>query len=270
MKRLLLLLLCCLPISCLAAEFRVCSDNRGIPPYVYIDGMGIAQYLTIRAAENLQLDLKLDYHPQPRCVNAVAQQHYDAVLIGSPNPTLNDVLAFPRNADGSPNPAQSYGHYRIVAFKLKGSPAQWDGRRFNGLERPLLYQSGVPTLESALANIRNQPMTSTRTVQNMIEMMHLGRTNAGVAMEPLLLDVLHERNQLEQFEILEPALLEADAYMLMGRHFLSRNPQLVRRIWDEIERLRQDPGWPRIRAQVQANRLPPLQPSSLQLPPRAE
>lgn len=255
MKALLGLLLCCLVLTVQAEEFRVCSDNRGIAPYVYMDGVGLAQYLTIHAAQNLQLQLKLDYHPQPRCLAEITHGRYDALLIASPNPTMAQVVDFPRDDQGNLDARYSYGHYRIVAFKPRGGAAHWDGLHFSGLSKPLLFQSGVPTVELAMRQFAGQPTTSTRTPQNMLEMMRLGRAEAGVVMEPLLLDVLHRTAAEQEFEVLEPALFESEAFMAMDKQLLQRNPQLARRVWDEIRRLRNEPHWPRLYELALSNRL---------------
>lgn len=253
----LLLLLCCLPLSCLAEVFRVCSDNRGVPPYVHMDGVGVAQYLAIHASRNLKLEFRLDYHPQPRCMADLAHGRYDALLIASPNPDMSRVVDFPRDAQGQPDPRYGYGHYRIVAFKRKGSPATWDGRRFDGLDRPLLFQSGVPTVELSLRRLKGQgmDMASARTPQNMIEMMRLGRANVGVVMEPLLLDVLRQQGAEQEFEVLEPSLHEAEAYMAMSKRLMQQDPQLARRVWTEIRRLRNAPQWQKLYELSLSNRL---------------
>lgn len=243
MKSLLGLLLCCLSLSCLADEFRICSDNRGIPPYVYMDGVGVAQYLAIHAAQNLHLQLRLDYHPQPRCMAELAHGRYDALLIGSPNPAMDQVADFPKDAQGSVDSRLSYGHYRIVAFKHKGSPARWADQRFSGSDKPLLYQNGVPTVELVISRLQVPQLSSARTPQSMIEMMRLGRADIGVVMEPLLLAALRQADAQEEFEVLEPALLEANAYMPMGKQLMQRDPQLAYRFWNEIRRLRSEPHW---------------------------
>lgn len=259
MKSLLHLMLCCLSWSCLASEFRICADNRGIPPYLYVDGMGSAQYLAIQAAKNLHLTLKLDYHPQPRCMQGLAQGHYDALLVGSPSPAMNEIAVFPQDAQGRADTSLAYGHYRLVAFKLKTSPLRWDGQHFSPLDKPVLYQGGVPMVQLVMDRLNLPQQASARTPLNLIEMIRLGRADVGVVMEPLLRHELQQHDPQGLFEIIEPALLEADAYMGMSKQLIARNPQLARQVWEEIRRLRTLPEWPRIRAATENNQLPPAQ-----------
>ena len=255
MKTLLGLLLLSLCGFGQATEFRVCADNRGIAPYVYMDGVGIAQYLAVHAAENLKLQLRLEYHPQPRCMAELAHDRYDALLIASPNPAMDQVVGFPKDAQGAPDQRFSYGHYRVVAFKLRDSSVDWNGRHFTGLDRPLLYQSGVPTVELVVSKLEGQNLASARTPQSMIDMMRLGRASAGIVMEPLLLNALREQGREKEFVVLEPALLESNAYMAMSKHLLQRNPQLANRVWEEIRRIRSAPHWPLLFEQALAKRL---------------
>lgn len=252
------LLLFFLSLSCVAQEFRVCTESRGIPPYVYPEGMGVSQYLIVRAAENLNLDLYVAYHPQPRCLAEVAHGQFDALLIATPGPQMEPLVDFPLDAQGLPDTSLAYGHYRIVAFRLKGQQVNWNGQYFHGLNKPLLYQGGVPIVERVVQQLPDVPTSSTRTPLQMLEMMRLERSQLGVIMEPILLENLKQLGTTYQVEILEPALFEGDAYMAMSKQLMQRDPQLGQRVWAELGRLQNSEDWQLISKQVMSNQLPPL------------
>ncbi|MDP3847658.1 MAG: hypothetical protein Q8R10_14665 [Pseudomonas sp.] len=252
-----LLLLLLLPFSCLATEFRVCGDYRNVPPLIYTQGLGAAQYFMLKAAENLQLKLTLDYHPQPRCIHEVAQGHYDALLVSTPSHAVNDVAVFPAGPLGQLDTSRAYLLMRVVAFKIKGNPADWDGQQFSHLTLPVLFESGVPVVQMLMNKLSVPSRASAKTPVHMIGMMRLGRADIAIGLEPAIAYALKDNDPQEQFVILSPPLLETPVFLAMGKRVMARNPMLAEQIWDEIKRLREGPEWQKISAQVLNNQLTP-------------
>lgn len=252
-----LLIALLLPFSCLATEFRVCGDYRNIPPLIYTQGLGAAQYFILKTAENLQLKLTLDYHPQPRCIYELAQGHYDALLSSTPSPAVNDDVVFPAGQLGQLDTSRAYLLMRVVAFKMKSNPANWDGQQFSHLTLPVLYESGVPVVQMLMDKLAVPSRASAKTPLHMIGMMRLGRADIAVGLEPAIAYAMQGNDPQDQFIILNPALLETPVFLAMGKRFMASNPSLAQQIWDEIKRLRENPEWQKISAQVLNNQLTP-------------
>lgn len=251
------LLTCLLSVPALATELRVCSDNRNVPPLIYVDGMGAAQYILPRVAANLGLDLSIVYHPQPRCLLEVDQGHFDAVLVAAPNPITLNTLAFPITKDGQFDRNRAYLDMTVVAFRLKTSQAQWDGKHFSNLDKQVLYEVGVPSIHSLMQEIDVPSKASARTPVHMINMMRLQRADIGIGLGPAVAYALHVEDPDAEFEIIQPPLLQTTAYLGLGKTFQAANPELSERLWDEIRRFIASPQWQAVAEQVQNNHLPP-------------
>lgn len=249
------LLLLCLATPCVADSFRVCADNRNVPPFIYVKGLGVAQYLLLKTAENLQLPVHLNYAPQPRCLHDLEQGLYDAVLTVSPNALVDDFVSFPRRPDGQIDTAKAYGRIRIMAFRLKGNPASWDGKQFSHLHQPVLYEKGVPVLQSLMSTLAVPSKASAWTPTEMIAMLRLQRADIALGLEPAVLYALRTADPDHQFEIIEPPIYEASAFLGISKSFHAKNPALAERIWDELLRIQQTPEWLQMREQVIHNQL---------------
>ena len=252
-----LLLLLCLSSACLATEFRVCGDYRTVPPLIYVDGMGVTQYMLPVAAKNLDLQLSITYHPQPRCLQETLAGHFDAVMASGIAPQALASLDFPKNAQGQIDPTRAYMTMRVVAFRMKGNPSDWDGHQFINLRKPVLYESGVAVIQLAMRNLSAPSRASARTPVQMIEMMRLGRADIAIGLEPAVVYALQSNDPNQEFEILQQPLLVTPAFLGLGKPFVKAHPELAERIWREIERIRRSPEWEKVEMQVLNNQLPP-------------
>jgi hypothetical protein len=241
----------------LAEEFRVCGDYRDLPPLTYAQGLGTAQYFVLKAAENLQLQLTLDVKPQPRCLQEIAQGHYDAVLIATPNALINNIVTFPIGSQGQLDNSRAYLLMRVVAFKIKSNPAEWDGQQFSHLTLPVLYESGLPLLDVLMDNLGVPSRASAKSPAHMIGMLRLGRADVAVGLEQAIALALQSNDAQQQFTILSPPLSETPVFLAMGKRFMASKPLLAEQIWDEIKRISESPEWQKISAQVMENQLTP-------------
>ena len=252
-----LLLLLCLSFPCLATELRVCADDRNVPPLIYADGMGIAQYLVPEATEALGIKLRLFYKPQPRCLYEAAQGQMDAVLVASPNPKTEPFVVFPRNAAGEPEIKYAFLNMKVIAFRMKGANARWDGTQFLDFKLPVLYESGVPAVNIFMDKLPAPSRASARTPIHMMQMMRLGRADIAVGLEPAVRYAMQQNDPEHQFEVVEPPLFISSLYIGFGKPFAKAHPELTRQLWEQIRLLSDGEEWQAIKAQVMKNQLPP-------------
>lgn len=265
--RLLLLSLLSAPV--LAAELRVCSDNRNVPPLSYVGGMGAAQYILPHAVANLGMDLSITYHPQPRCLLEVEQGHFDAIMLASPNAITLKTLDFPMTASGQFDQSRAYLKLRVVAFRMKRNKAAWNGKSFSNLSKPVLYETGVPAVELVMRAIQVESKASARTPVHMIGMMRRDRADIGIGLEPAVTYALRTEDPNDEFEILQQPLFQSSIYLGIGKAFHAANPELSERLWDEIRRFIASPQWQSVEEQVLNNQLTPDVHPSVQSQPAA-
>lgn len=249
------LLLLCLTTPCVAESFRVCADNRNVPPYIYAKGLGVAQYLLLKTAQNLQLSVAIVYAPQPRCLHDLNQGLYDAVLTVSPSAPVNDIIRFPLRPDGQIDTEKAFGQMRIMAFRLKGSSANWDGKHFTNLQQPVLFEKGVPVLQSLTNELAVPSNASVWTPTEMIAMLRLHRADIALGLEPAVIYAMQTADPEHQVEIIEPAFYEATIFLGLRKSFYAEKTGLAERIWDEFQHIQRSPQWLQIREQVMQNQL---------------
>lgn len=99
---------------------------------------------------------------------------YSAVAGAAATPEYREFMAFPLHA-GLPDPQRALGMTRIMVFRVLDSRANWDGRRFRGLDKPLLYLSGRTTLKVLLARMGVPPVDTARNSKQLALMLLKGR-----------------------------------------------------------------------------------------------
>ena len=252
-----LLLLMCLSCSGFANELRICADDRNVPPLLYSDGMGIAQYMVPLATEALGVTVRLYHRPQPRCLYGAANGQFDALLLASPNTKTEPFVVFPTNVKGMPDSRYAFVSMRVVAFRMKGANARWDGEHFLDLTLPVLYESGVPTVNMFMDKLPAPSRASARTPIHMMQMMRLGRADIAVGLEPAVRYAMQQNDPDQQFEVIEPPLFTSSLFLAFSKPFANANPALTRQLWEQIRLLSNGDEWQSIKAQVMNNQLPP-------------
>jgi hypothetical protein len=253
------LLLFCLSLPCWASEFRVCAGDQDLPPLIYPQGMGTAQYLLLKTTENLQLQLRLDYKPQVRCLYQLEQGDYDAVLTVGNVPKNREILDLPLDNQGVVDRSFAFGTARIIAFKMSRIAASWDGKQFINLQKPLLYQKNIPVIELVISklNLALPANNAARTTEQLFNMLRHNRAHIALGFEADIRAAMQRYDPYHEFVILEPPLHEFDAFLGLNKNFVQHNPQQAGQIWAEFKRLYHSPEWLKIQQQVESNQLTP-------------
>ena len=251
------LLLISLSCSCFATELRICADDRNVPPLLYQQGMGIAQYMVPLAGDALGMTVRLYHRPQPRCLYGAANGQFDGLLTASPNAITDPVLVFPTNPDGIPDSRYAFTRMKVVAFRLKGTRARWDGQQFRDFRLPVLYESGVPAVSMFMEKLPAPSRASARTPIHMMQMMRLGRADIAVGLEPAVRYAMQQDDPDQHFEIIEPALFTSATFLAFSKTFARDQPELAGKLWEQIRLLTDSADWQAIKDQVMNNQLPP-------------
>ncbi|MET0808246.1 MAG: hypothetical protein ABWX93_05745, partial [Pseudoxanthomonas sp.] len=139
----ILLLLACAFTSAQAADtLRICTDDKPQLPYMTIDGGGLAGDLIRRAAAEQKLALTFHAAPIVRCRAELELGQADAFPMTPYTQSLLSLGAFPMR-HGRVDPRRATMVARSTAYRLVGSRAGWDGRKFINLEGPVLVSSGA-------------------------------------------------------------------------------------------------------------------------------
>jgi hypothetical protein len=238
-----------LPLFCLAlllspigaaqaqTALRVCTSDQPFFPFTMPDGSGQHQQLLRLAARELpELQLHNYMAPRPRCLQDVRMGRADAA-IGVLTADRLSYLAYPMKG-GEVDPARGLGDVRFVALRRVGSPVQWDGQRFSGLREgeaigvlfgfaygPRLAGLGLPIDDRAISH------------EQLLQKLERGRNPVVILQERQAIQLI-ERRHAGRVEALSPAFEAFTLYLMVGRDYQARQPELVQRLWRAIETAR--------------------------------
>lgn len=227
------LLLLCLGEPALAETFSVCVSDEPFPPFTDPLRESEIQRLIRQAGERQGLQVAFVALPWRRCLAGVQHTIYSAVAGAAATSEYLGAMAFPQR-NGQPDPQRALGVTRIMALRLRNSRAGWDGLRFRGLDKPLLYLSGRTTLKVWLARMDVPAVDTARNSEQLALMLLKGRGSLAIDHDHQLEQLLTLPQFRGRLEILPKPVLEGSIYLAVGRQLYERNSEAVEAIWDDI------------------------------------
>lgn len=121
---------------------RICYEDAQNIPWNTADGQGLNNRLVRLAAAQSGMRVDLMALPWKRCLIEVADGRVDGAVGASFNDERASFAAYPMDALGMPDAARRIRFDGYSFYRLKGSPADWDGKRFVHLSDPISAQLG--------------------------------------------------------------------------------------------------------------------------------
>lgn len=222
-------------------EIRVAYENTGLPPYYLGEGDEIparpgAAVELLKLVDEAIPEIRIRFFRAPwkRCLGELAMGNYDVVFPASFKKSRLEIGVYPMR-EAEPNPTLSMIDLSYYLYVLPASrqKIRWDGGRLlgNGV-------IGAPTGYSIVEEVRRAggtvDDTSPTTLQNLMKLRD-GRVD-GVAAQDVTADPLIEKDStLRGIVKLEPALKTRANYLIFSHRFATSHPELVNRIWTEIQ-----------------------------------
>ena len=230
------LVLC--PGIALGAKLRLCTDVQPHLPYLTPEGGGTIGELVAAAARESGVEVEYQPASLARCRAEVALN----LVHGFPmTPFLPEALpfaAYPMRG-GAPDPARAVIHARIMLYRRIGAAATWNGKRIDGLARPVLVAAGSVAIQSTL-NKAGVPMDdNAKSLDINFAKMLAGRGELAAGFEEEGRQLLRLPRYAGRIEMLRQPLLERSYYLAISRDYYKRNGPAVERMWNAIGRLNQ-------------------------------
>lgn len=216
-----------------AQTLSVCVSDEAFPPFTFPHHDGESQQLIRLAAQHQGWQVEFIALPWRRCLAGVQLGLYSAVAGATATAEYRSFMAFPQRA-GQPDPRRALGVTRLVVFRPLGSAAGWDGQRFSGLTKPVLYLSGRSALRVMLARMKVPAVDTARTSTQLALMLLKGRGDLAIDHDYQVSRLLALPEFQGRFEVLPALLGEAPIYLAVGAQLYQRHHHLVEAIWDEI------------------------------------
>lgn len=234
--RLLLAVVLLCPGLATGAALRLCTDAQPHLPYLTPEGGGTLGRLVARAAR--ESGIELEYHPASlaRCRAEIAL----GLVHGFPmTPFMPEALpyaAYPMRG-GVPDTARAVARARIMLFRRVGTQASWDGKRFFGLQRPVLASSNSVAIAKALKDNGTPMDDNGKSLSINFTKMLGGRSELSAGFEEegrRLLDLPQFKGKIEMLPL---PLIEKTYYLAVSKSYYAGNRERVERVWDAIGRL---------------------------------
>jgi polar amino acid transport system substrate-binding protein len=232
-------LLC--PGLALAAKLRVCTDVHPHPPFLMPDGSGSAGRLVALGAREAGFDLEFYAVPLARC-RAEAEVN---VVHGFPmTPYIPNVLPYARYPmrNGQPDVNRATMRARIMLYQRSGGPVTWNGRKVQGLVRPVLVPSGSLAMIDVLRKIGAPMDEQGRSLQANLSKLVAGRGDAAVGVWDEGVHLLTLPEFAGKIEMLPLPVHEQAYFLVVTKAFYAEHGPAVEEMWDVIGREGQTPA----------------------------
>lgn len=199
-------------------------------------------YAVLQALERQTgVHFELESRAWRRCLAELGANQWDGAVAASFLPERQAYGVYPMK-NGQPDPARRMGADSYSLYRLRGSPANWDGSRFSGITGLVGAQSGysiIPQLQAAHLRVDS----SSSSVAILLQKLQAGRIDA-VALLTWDGDyILAQDPQLaDHIERVDPPLVLRPHYLIFSKALVVGRPALAEKIWHALSAARDASG----------------------------
>ncbi|MBN1970893.1 MAG: transporter substrate-binding domain-containing protein [Candidatus Delongbacteria bacterium] len=231
-------------------ELTFAYEDKEQPPYymgnsneVLNENPGVAVEM-VKLLETRIYGIEIDFvrYPWKRCLASLGENKVDGIFNSSYKQDRLEVGWYPtvdNKHDGEPNPDKRICDISYSLYTLKGTVIPWDGENFNNftgkISAPLGY-SIVDDLKKKGVNIEESPSS----INNIDKVVNL-RVEA-TALQDVTADniIASSPDKYKDIVKISPALTSKHYYVMLSDKLVEENPELAKKIWDELEKIREE------------------------------
>lgn len=225
-----------------ARTLKFCLAEREFLPVSSPNFEAPGQYLARLAIEHQGDHAVFTALPWRRCMAEVKSKLYDGAIGVVPTETFLDFMRFPHLGDQL-DVSKSLGDMIFVALRSISGNAGWDGKHFQRLTRPVLYNPAAQAIDDKLNKLGVAKDGSTPQEERMMSMLLVGRADVAIGREDDVLDLLDTPPFRDNIEIFPRPFLDSPTYLAFRKSLTDENPSYAEAVWKEIGRLRAAPNW---------------------------
>lgn len=208
---------------------RLCSIDQAFYPFVMPDGSGLFQQQVKKVAGEFSEKVDITYTPWARCLTELKNSEIDAT-IGAFTPERLAYAVYPMKQNQI-DPSRAMGLIRFNFYRLKGSTADWDGKKFSGLkEKKVAVQFGF-AYHHKLKDLGIEIEDSSRSTEQLFDKLKAGRLPLILALESDAERYLHEHPS-DKVEAVKIPFEEDPLYFMTTKKFFTEHKALVEKVWD--------------------------------------
>ncbi len=220
-------------------QLTLCFEKKQVVPWRLANNTGLN--FDLFAIVEARLKIKFKYEPLPwkRCLAKMQTNEVQGAFSVSYTDDRRVFGAYP----GGPEPdiRKRLHDSRYMLVRRKGSALDWDGRQFSKLDGGIAFQLGY-SVGDMLKRL-GVKAEETNDSLNVIGHRVLTGSVAGAALYDSDASILMRMGLGAQLEMLPVPLIEKPYFLMFSHQLLKSQPQLVERIWKEIEEARNSPEY---------------------------
>ena len=222
-------------------RLRFCAMDVDYPPYAMVDGSGHLQYLLAQAARSLGVEIERRVAPRRRCAEELKSGLVDGMM-GAYSVERAEFAVFPM-AGAQVDESMSLATPRYYAYRRKGTPLYWDGRRMAGLGGGTIgVESGFSFIIERLQQLHLPYDDGSKALELNFSKLAAGRLAGVIAMEAEA-EALIARRYAGQLERSGKPFEQTPLYLMFSRPFHARYPAFSARLWQALQDHRASPAY---------------------------
>ena len=218
-----------------ACEFHFAFNDEPSLPYMLGGGAkpqaempGIAVELVDAAAKATGCQVRFSRLPTKRVLLETVSGRVDGSFMYSWNAERDKQLVYPK-AGKHPDPARRIASFTYVAYRKKGSQANWDGQRFTGLNQAAIGINLGWSIAKDLA-AQHLPIEEAPTVQINLNKLLKGRIALYITQREPGDEAIHHLG-ITGIECLPIPVAEKYYYVVFNRQFYAQHRDWVEQFW---------------------------------------
>ncbi|MCC2972371.1 ABC transporter substrate-binding protein [Massilia sp. IC2-476] len=248
MRRFLLFALAACSAAAQAApgeRITLCFERQEVRPWRTLDGGGLNFELLSEAARRTGVSFDFQSMPWKRCLEQLKANQVGGAFAVSFSRDRMSLGAYP-GVSGNEAEPQADASKRMhtdtyVLARLRGSRVEWDGKTFRNLDGRIGFQLGYSVGDFLRAQGVQTDDGSQRS-DELVQKLIAGRL-AGAALGGNDAARLMRGPYGKRLELLPVPLVEKPYFLVLSSALASSRPQLVARLWEAIEAVRNSPAY---------------------------
>ncbi|MBA5607735.1 hypothetical protein H3H36_20475 [Duganella sp. FT3S] len=213
-----------------------------MPTIMTSDGQGIVDQLIRDAAREVGMEVEFRVAPTARCREEVNHDLADAFPVVPYTRLLTAIFAYPMRGQGA-DPARAVVRERVFVFRRVGTSVDWNGRRFSGLQTPVLVPAAAALLLDHLAVLQVPVDMSGHSPQSVFDKLLAKRADAALCWELACAMLLAKLPYADKVEMLPTPFTDELYYFGISRRFYEAHTDQVERLWDAIGHIAQSQAY---------------------------
>ncbi len=225
---------------------RLCQDDVDVYPWHMTTGQGLSNLMLGMVGKQLDIFIETESMPWKRCLAMVEKGQIDGAIAASFRPERMAIGAYPLTEQNKVDTNRRMSDETYVFFVRKDDPHQpvWNGKLLTKTDKPVAAQLGY----SAVGLLREMGAIvddSDKRPELLLRKLLMGQVSAAVLNAHQGEQLLKEPAFSGKIIRLEPPLHTREGYLLFSHAFAKQQPQLAKRIWEEIAKVRESAAYQR-------------------------